>query len=215
MRFQEFSFSISINRVIELWKLNLCPGSQKNNVCLDDLIFKSSSESSSWSFPWRRLFDLTSNSRHCFDLSSFISWNLQLWVEHVLDEGSVLVNLKWRSNQLDFLWNHKVMVSFNNHTIGSNSEIRSSIIKIFNPNEYSSHRVNWSIAQRITVPKFGCVLYHPFTVSLIFCNEDRYCLESPPTHWEYDRVFALEYMRIPSMLFEFDSHVAKLSLLSF
>ena len=187
MRFEHARLPVEDERVAEAGDLHLVPGLAEHDVALQDLIFEGSPEASLTCPFLHVLLDLTADTTDCADLCACELSDLELAIEHALDEGGVLVDLKGLTDKLELLHDLELGVHLYNSTSHADSEMRDilalTILQFLHTNEGSTHGISWSVEGGIAEAEFRCILKLSKPLSLnVICAVDRHCLELPPTN---------------------------------
>ena len=165
MRLQHTGLPVEDHWVEKLRDLYLVPSFAEYNITPEYFVFESSSEA-----PFRRpLFDmllyLPSDPTDCADLSPAEFSNLELAVEHPLDEGRVLVDLERLTDQLQLLHHFEVRVELYHNTSHANPEmgdvLTQVILKFLNSNEGGAQGIGRAIEGGIAETEFWGVFNHP------------------------------------------------------
>lgn len=104
--------------------------------------------------------DLTSDATDRLDGRALELGNLERRVEHVLDEGRVLVDLGGDTGQLELLDNLGRLVHAEDGTRGCDPEARVGRVKRVETNEARVGGDQWSVDRRETMHVLGCILEH-------------------------------------------------------
>jgi hypothetical protein len=142
----------------------LVPCFAENDITFEDFVFKRGSEAAFRSPLFDMLLYLTSYPTDCTDLCPTEFSDLQLTIEHPLYKGSVFVDLKRLTYQLELFHHLKVRIELDHNAGHTNSEMSNIfaqvILQFLNSNEGGTQGISRSVEGRVAETEFRCVFNH-------------------------------------------------------
>mmetsp|Transcript_75304 Transcript_75304/g.212108 ORF Transcript_75304/g.212108 Transcript_75304/m.212108 type:complete len:483 (-) Transcript_75304:560-2008(-) len=195
--------------VVELLGRDLHPALAEHEVRHQDPVLEGRSEAALGALG---LLDLASDARDRLDLRVRILRNLQIGVEHVLDERSVLEDLVRLADELKFLHDVEVGRGLEDAARGRDPEV-VDLLPTSEGHHTRIRRHHRPEHRHGTMGMFQRVLQEPHPLlAPVLQRERRHRLIPPPAHREQERVVALQQLRVPAVPLYADLHEAHLRL---
>lgn len=153
--------TVGNERITESRNIDSIPRSTEYKVAAKDFVFECCSECT-WRCCWvlKFSFDLTSNSRYCFQLGTCEFCYFLVAGKHAFDESSVFHNFVGFSDEFKLFHYLEIRVKLDNHTRHTDAEVGGiSSLNVLNTNECRSDCVGWGVKYCIAKTEFWCVFY--------------------------------------------------------
>lgn len=164
MRLQHTGLAVEDHGVEKLRDLYLVPCLTEYNITPQYLILERRSEAP-FSRPFLHVFlDLSPDPTDCPYLCPAELSDLELAVEHPLDEGGVLVDLEWLTDQLQLLHHLEVRVQLDHNARHANPEmghvLAQVVLELLNADESCAKGISRAVKGRIAETEFRSVFHH-------------------------------------------------------